>query len=186
MGQESHHIWIDHNRFVSPVDGAIDIVRMAGYVTVSWNHFDHTDKTMLIGHSDGASTDVGFLKVSIHHNFFDNSRQRHPRVRYGDPIHVYNNYFLSNELYGIASTQNGGVLAEGNYFQNVPFPCYSTSGYADSGPCRLVQRNNIFVGSGGCEAGGSVTEPSTYYSYSLTPTAQVPSVVMAGAGVGKI
>ena len=26
IGQESHHIWIDHNTFVSPADGSIDIV----------------------------------------------------------------------------------------------------------------------------------------------------------------
>ncbi|GAB3983745.1 pectate lyase family protein [Plantactinospora veratri] len=79
VGQESHHIWIDHNRFTGAVDGSVDIVRGADYVTVSWNHFDHADKSMLISHSDGAaSTDVGHLKVSIHHNFFDNSRQRHP------------------------------------------------------------------------------------------------------------
>nr|WP_117208225.1 family 16 glycoside hydrolase [Allorhizocola rhizosphaerae] len=185
VGQNSHHIWIDHNRFVSPVDGAIDIVRGSEYVTVSWNHFDHTDKSMLIGHSDSNSgEDTGHLKVSIHHNWFDNSRQRHPRVRFGEPVHVYNNYFLNNELYAVASTMNGGVLVEGNYFQNVPFPCYSASGYAESGPGRLVQRNNIFTGSGACEVNGSVAAPP--YSYTLTPTANVPSVVMAGVGVGKL
>jgi pectate lyase len=187
VGQNSHHVWVDHNRFVAPVDGAIDIVRGAEYVTVSWNHFDHTDKTMLIGHSDGSgSEDIGHLKISIHHNFFDHSRQRHPRVRFGDPVHVYNNYFLANELYAIASTQDGGVLVEGNYFQDVLFPCYSVSGYADSGPGRLVQRNNIFSNSGLCEAGGTVTEPGTFYGYSLTSAASVPSVVTASAGVGHL
>ncbi|MEU8821597.1 hypothetical protein [Actinoplanes sp. NPDC048796] len=56
-------------------------MRGADYVTVSWNHFAGTDKSMLTGHSDGAaSTDVGHLKVSIHHNWFDGSRQRHPRA----------------------------------------------------------------------------------------------------------
>ncbi|MDQ0368974.1 pectate lyase family protein [Catenuloplanes indicus] len=63
----------------------------AGLVTVSWNHFDHSDKSMLISHSDGAAgTDVGHLRVSIHHNWFDHGRQRHPRVRFGEPVHVYN------------------------------------------------------------------------------------------------
>jgi hypothetical protein len=45
----------------------------------------------------------------------DGSRQRNPRVRFGEPVHVYNNYYRNNELYGIASTMNGGVLVEGNY-----------------------------------------------------------------------
>ncbi|MGK5683339.1 pectate lyase family protein [Actinoplanes sp. URMC 104] len=187
VGQQSHHIWIDHNTFVRPVDGSVDIVRGADYVTVSWNHFAGTDKSMLIGHSDGAaSTDIGHLRVSIHHNWFDGSRQRHPRVRFGEPVHVYNNYFDGNELYGVASTMNGGVLVEGNYFAGVPYPCFSTGGYADSDPGRLVQRNNIFSGSGTCQAGGTVVEPRTYYSYTLDPPASVPSLVQAGAGAGRL
>ncbi|MFC5638048.1 pectate lyase family protein [Streptomyces bullii] len=187
VGRESHHIWIDHNEFVAPVDGALDINRAAEYVTVSWNWFNKTDKNMLIGHSDGnGGQDAGKLKVSIHHNFFDGSKQRNPRVRFGEPVHVYNNYYRNNELYGIASTMNAGVLVEGNYFENVPHPCYSASGYADSGPGRLVQRGNQFVGSGTCEANGSVTEPRTFYAYTLDPVANVPSLVRAGAGVGKI
>ncbi|MFI7633188.1 polysaccharide lyase family 1 protein [Nonomuraea sp. NPDC049400] len=187
IGQNSHHIWIDHNTFSGAVDGSVDIVRGADYVTVSWNHFDHSDKSMLISHSDGASgTDVGHLKVSIHHNFFDHSRQRHPRIRFGEPVHVYNNYFLGNELYGVASTQNAGAVVEGNYFENVPHPLYSASGYGDSGPGRAVQRNNIFVNSGTPETAGTVVEPRTYYGYTVDPPQSVPSAVRAGAGHGKI
>lgn len=187
VGQNSHHIWIDHNEFVNPIDGSIDIVRGAEYVTVSWNWFRGTDKSMLIGHSDGnASQDTGHLKVTIHHNYFDGSVQRHPRVRFGEPVHVYNNYFRANSSYGVASTMNAGVLIEGNYFENVPFPCYSASGYADSGPGRLVQRNNIFTGSGPCEVAGTVTEPRTYYQYTVDAPAGVPAAVRAGVGIGKI
>ncbi|WP_305787242.1 pectate lyase family protein [Symbioplanes lichenis] len=187
IGQESHHIWIDHNTFVRPVDGSVDIVRGADYVTVSWNHFAGTDKSMLIGHSDGAaSTDIGHLKVSIHHNWFDGSRQRHPRVRFGEPVHVYNNWFRGNELYGVASTMNAGVLVEGNNFSGVPYPCFSVGGYADSAPGRLVQRGNVFGSSGPCEAGGTVVEPSTWYAYTLDAPAAVPALVQSGAGAGKL
>ena len=187
VGQNSHHIWIDHNEFTGAIDGSIDIVRGAEYVTVSWNWFHGTDKSMLIGHSDGnAGEDTGHLKVTIHHNYYDGSVQRHPRVRFGEPVHVYNNYYRANSLYGIASTMNAGVMVEGNYFLNVPFPCYSASGYADSGPGRLVQRNNIFVGSGVCETNGSVAEPRTFYQYVVDDPATVPSVVPAGVGVGRI
>ncbi|KFF95185.1 pectate lyase [Streptomyces scabiei] len=187
VGQESHHIWIDHNEFVAPLDGAVDVVRGAEYVTVSWNWFNKTDKSMLLGHSDGnGSQDAGKLKVSIHHNFFDGSRQRHPRVRFGEPVHVYNNYYKGNAVYGVASTMNAGVVVEGNHFEGVPNPCYSASGYDASGPGRLVQRNNLFAGSGTCETNGTVTEPRTYYPYTLDPAADVPALVRAGAGVGKI
>jgi pectate lyase len=122
----------------------------------------------------------------MHHNFFDNSRQRHPRVRFGEPVHVYNNYFLNNELYGAASTMNGGTLVEGNYFENVPFPCFSASGYADSGPGRLVQRGNVFVNSGPCETNGSVAEARTHYQYTVDSVSNVPSMVRAGAGAGRL
>ncbi|GAA2911758.1 pectate trisaccharide-lyase [Streptosporangium fragile] len=185
VGRESHHIWIDHNTFSGAVDGSIDVVRGADYVTVSWNHFDHSDKSMLISHSDGAAgTDVGHLKVTIHHNFFDHSRQRHPRIRFAEPVHVFNNYFLGNELYGVASTENAGVVVEGNYFKDVPHPLYSASGYADSGPGRAVQRNNIYVNSGTPETAGTVVEPNTYYAYTVGNPADVPSLVQAGAGIG--
>jgi pectate lyase len=182
----AHHVWIDHNEFLPGPDGSLDVKRQSTYVTVSWNRFTGTDKTMLLGHSDGYTADVGYLKVTYHHNFFDGANQRMPRVRFGEPVHVYNNYYRNIGLYAVASTQNAGVVVEGNYFDNVAFPCYSTSGYADSDPGRLVARNNIFVASGTCEAGGSVAEPSSYYPYSLTPAAQVPAVVTAGAGVGKV
>ncbi|MDX2529156.1 pectate lyase family protein [Streptomyces europaeiscabiei] len=187
VGQESHHIWIDHNEFVAPLDGAVDVVRGAEYVTVSWNWFNKTDKSMLLGHSDGnGSQDAGKLKVSIHHNFFDGSRQRHPRVRFGEPVHVYNNYYKGNAVYGVASTMNAGVVVEGNHFEGVPNPCYSASGYDASGPGRLVQRNNLFAWSGTCETNGTVTEPRTFYPYTLDPAANVPALVRAGAGIGRI
>ncbi len=182
----AHHVWIDHNEFGPGYDGSVDIKRQSTNVTVSWNLFRGTDKSMLLGHSDTFTADIGYLKVTYHHNYFDGSNQRHPRVRFGDPVHVYNNYYRNVGLYGIASTENAGVVAEGNYFENVAFPCYSVSGYAESNPGRLVQRNNIFAGSGVCEAGGQVPEPGAFYRYTLTPTASVPSVVTAGAGVGRL
>ena len=160
--------------------------RQSDFVTVSWNVFDHTDKSMLLGHSDGFTADAGHLRVTYHHNFFNGSTQRHPRARFGEPVHIFNNYYLGNGLYGIASTENAGVLAEANYFENVESPCYSTNGYADSGPGRLVQRDNVFVNSGPCEANGTVADPRTYYSYTVDNPANVPAIVRAGAGAGKI
>ena len=189
IGKQSHHIWIDHNDFYPAADGSVDVVRGADYVTVSWNHFHATDKSMLIGHSDGnGGEDTGHLKVSIHHNWFDGSTQRHPRVRFGEPVHVYNNYYTNIGLYAVASVENAGVLVEGNYLQNVANPFYAKSGYADSGPGRLVQRGNVFVNSGNptLEPTGTVVEPSSYYSYRLDSASTLPTTVPAGVGVGKL
>ncbi|WP_208298055.1 pectate lyase family protein [Actinophytocola oryzae] len=128
----AHHVWIDHNDFSGGFDGLLDIKRASDFVTVSWNRFHDHSKTSLVGHSDTFTQDVGHLRVTYHHNFFDGTDQRHPRVRFGDPVHVFNNYYRNNALYGIASTMNAGVLVEGNYFENVAHP--SHVGYDKSDP----------------------------------------------------
>ncbi|MFE6305911.1 polysaccharide lyase family 1 protein [Nocardiopsis sp. NPDC057823] len=112
----STNVWIDHNTFddgdrpgagqpeyfgrrYEVHDGLLDIVRASDLVTVSWNHFDGRDKALLLGNSDGRTTDRGRLRVTWHHNHFDGLGQRAPRVRYGQ-VHVYNNlYTVSGDLY---------------------------------------------------------------------------------------
>ncbi|WP_033429511.1 pectate lyase family protein [Saccharothrix syringae] len=183
--QSSHHIWIDHCDLGNGADGLVDIVRGADLVTVSWCHFHDHSKTALLGHSDSnAGPDTGRLRTTFHHNYFDGTAQRHPRVRFGEPIHVYNNYFRDNALYGVASTENAGVLVEHNHFQNVAHPIYS--GYDESGPGRVVERDNVYVGSGAPQTLGTVVEPRTYYAYTPDNASSVPSLVTAGAGVGRI
>jgi pectate lyase len=180
----THHVWIDHNAFSNGDDGAVDIKRGSDYVTVSWNHFFDHDKTLLVGHDDdNAAQDRGRLRVTYHHNFFDGSDQRNPRVRFSPLVHVYNNYYDDNS-YGIASTMDSGVWAEGNYFFSVNNP-----GRVDfSGDLgRMVQRDNILVECNhAIEVRGSVPDPRTYYAYAADPASSVPTVVPAGAGVGKI
>ncbi|WFF03533.1 cellulose binding domain-containing protein [Micromonospora sp. WMMD964] len=181
--ESATNIWIDHNTFSNGYDGAVDIKRGSDFVTVSWNRVFSHDKTMLLGHSDdNAGQDVGHLRVSYHHNYFDGSNQRNPRVRFGNPVHVYNNYYRANGGYGVASTENAGVLVEGNYFENVDDPYHRGEG--DSGPGGLVARNNHFVNSPTGQAGGSVA--SIPYSYQLDTASNVKSIVTAGAGAGKI
>ncbi|ONI89926.1 pectate lyase [Saccharothrix sp. ALI-22-I] len=180
----AHHVWIDHCDLSHGYDGLLDIKRNSDYVTVSWNHFHDHSKSALLGHSDTYTTDRGKLRVTYHHNFFDGTDQRHPRVRFGEPVHVYNNYYRGNSLYGVASTMDAGVVVEGNYFENVAYPILS--GYDKSGPGRVVERNNIYVGSGTPETLGTVVEPRTYYQYTLDPPANVKTQVVQGAGTGKI
>jgi pectate lyase len=119
----SHHIWIDHNTWTTGSDGGVDVKRGSSYVTISYNHADGTDKNMLLGHDDNnAAQDVGRLKVTYHHNWFDATNQRNPRVRFGDQVHVYNNYYNDTGNYGVASTENAGVIVEGNSFEIVDDP----------------------------------------------------------------
>ena len=181
--ESATNIWVDHNNFTNGYDGAVDIKRGSDFVTVSWNHIYNHDKNMLLGHSDdNGSQDIGHLRVSYHHNWFDGSVQRNPRVRFANPVHVYNNYYYNNTGYGVASTEGAGVLVEGNYFENVDDPYHL--GEADSGPGSLVARNNYLVNSGAGQTGGSVA--SIPYSYSLDSATSVKSIVTSGAGTGRI
>ncbi|WP_326562236.1 pectate lyase family protein [Micromonospora sp. NBC_01796] len=179
--QGSRNVWIDHNTFDSGYDGAVDVKRESDFVTVSWNRVVNHTKSMLLGHDDGHTADIGHLRVTYHHNWFDGSKERHPRVRFGDPVHVFNNYYFGAD-YGVASTMGAGVLVEGNYFENVTRP--TAVGYAESDPGDLVQRNNFFVNSGAPESAGDVA--AIPYAYSTDAAANVKSIVTAGAGAGRI
>ena len=182
MQDGSTNIWVDHCSFTNGYDGCVDIKRGSDYVTVSWNHFYNHGKTCLLGHSDdNASQDVGHLRVTYHHNYFDGTDTRHPRVRFSALCHVYNNYYHDNE-YGVASTCDAEVLVEGNYFQSVDDPCLV--GYGSSWDGDLVQRNNVFSGSGSPETRGSVSNPP--YGYSMDNASNIPGIVSGGAGVGHM
>lgn len=79
-------------------DGLVDITNGADLVTLSYNHFQDHDKTSLIGGSDSkGDLDSGKLNVTYHDNWFDNSGQRLPRVRFGK-VHSYNNYFTGDSI----------------------------------------------------------------------------------------
>ncbi|MCL7455805.1 hypothetical protein AB0I85_12400 [Micromonospora echinofusca] len=47
-------------------------------------------------------------------------------------------------------------------------------------------RQYVYVGSGTPETNGTVVEPRTYHPYTLDPAADVPALVLAGAGTGRI
>jgi pectate lyase len=181
----SHHIWIDHNDLSNQVDGALDIKRGSDFVTVSWNRFHDSDKNSLVGHDDSnGSQDIGRLRVSYHHNFFDGSNQRNPRVRFADPLHIYNNYYLHITGYGAASQMNAGLLVENNYFDDVEKPTRNDVG---GDPGRIVARGNINVNTEDpIVVVGTVREARDFYAYTLDPAANVPALVSAGAGTGRI
>ncbi|ORT55506.1 right-handed parallel beta-helix repeat-containing protein [Streptomyces sp. CB03238] len=181
--QESTRVWIDHNDISGAYDGAVDIKRASDNITVSWNRTHDQNKNMLLGHSDSnGGQDTGKLRVTYVNNWFDGTTQRNPRVRFGNPVHVLNNYFSDIGDYGVASTENAGVLVEGNYFENTDDPFHVGEG--DSDPGSLVARNNHFVNSGAGQTSGTVK--AVPYSYTVATPSSVKSLVTAGAGVGRI
>lgn len=86
-------------------------------------------------------------------------------------------------LLGAAPTQTKTAA------EKTPAPLAQTSptGFA---AVDALGRNGTTGGAGGpCETNGTVTEPRTYHtscSYTPDPATDVPSLVLSGAGVGKI
>jgi pectate lyase len=76
------------------------------------------------------------------------------------------------------------VVVEGNYFKNTRQP--ALVGYEESGPGDLVERLNVFEGSGTPQTRGEAFDPAAYYAYTLDPVSEIAGLVQAAAGVGNI
>jgi pectate lyase len=110
----SDHVWINYNTFYPAADGSVDIKRGSDLATVSYNRFVGTDKSMLLGHSDSnGAQDRGYLRVTYHHNWFDGSATRHPRVRFGY-AHLFANHVDVSD-YFIGLGVEGKIYADSNY-----------------------------------------------------------------------
>ncbi|MCB8993976.1 MAG: T9SS type A sorting domain-containing protein [Bacteroidales bacterium] len=127
LQQNNDHIWVHHCDFFYGEagsdpdqvkgDGALDC-KKSTYVTFSYNHFWDSGKSNLLGLSEGTTEG---LFITYHHNWYDHSDSRHPRVRYYS-AHVYNNYYDGNAKYGVGSTMGSSVFVEANYFRNCKYP----------------------------------------------------------------
>ncbi len=186
------HIWVDHCTFLRQGDGALDISNGANYITVSYSKFGANNKVCLIGSSD---TDpfTDRYKVTMHHNWFEETTQRHPRVRFG-MVHLFNNYYydmgnygrvmgyaISNG-YGIGIGVNAQIYSEQNYFEKVVYPSQfydntSQPGYMIDIGSHLVQSGNVLSSPGGIN-----WNPANYYQYTPDPASQVKAIVLANAG----
>jgi len=98
-------------------DGSMDLKDDSQFVTISYNHFWDSGKSSLCG----MKKETGPNYISYHHNWFDHSDSRHPRIR-SMSVHVYNNYYDGCFNYGVGVTYNGEAFVENNYFRNVKYP----------------------------------------------------------------
>lgn len=137
MLRNARHVWVDHCHFddgepetqpervifgrpLQRFDGLLDIIRGSQFVTVSHSHFRGHDKTMLIGNSDSLTSDDGKLQVTLHHNLWEDVKERAPRVRWGQ-VHLLNNLYLVNPgseySYSLGLGQGARVFSELNAWQ---------------------------------------------------------------------
>ena len=70
-------------------------------------------------------SDSSEFLVTYHHNWFDHSDSRHPRIRVAT-VHIYNNYFDGNSKYGVGTTKGSSAFVEANYFRNCKYPMMSS------------------------------------------------------------
>ncbi len=208
------HVWVDHNTFEdvdtedSTVpkyfgvhfemhDGLLDITNGSDLVTVSWNRFQNHDKVMLIGSDDKMITDRGRLRVTLHHNLFENLGQRTPRVRYGQ-VHVYNNYYVlsqgSNYVYSWGVGIESAIYAQNNFFAAGDVPpakfitvykgtkIFATGTYVNGHSKRdQVDVLAAYNAANDPDLSGDVGWTPTLFT-EIYPTQSLPGVVPAQAG----
>lgn len=136
LDTDNSNIWI-HNMdfFYGPNgggdhakgDGACDVKSDSKYITVSYNHYWDTGKTNMFG----MKSESGPNYLSYHHNWFDHSDSRHPRVRTMS-VHVWNNFFDNVAKYGVGATSGASVFVENNYFLKTKKPILSSGQGTDA------------------------------------------------------
>ena len=119
-------------------DGSMDLKDNSQHVTISYNHFWDSGKMSLCG----MKSESGENWITYHHNWFDHSDSRHPRIRTMS-VHVYNNYYDGNAKYGVGAAKDSEAFVEANYFRNCPYPMLSSMQGSD------VLTGGIFSGENG-------------------------------------
>ena len=119
-------------------DGSMDLKDDSNHVTISYNHFWDSGKMSLCG----MKSESGPNYITYHHNWFDHSDSRHPRIR-TMTVHVYNNYFDGNAKYGVGVTTGANAFVEQNFFRNAHDPMMSSKQGTDA------QGDGTFSGESG-------------------------------------
>ena len=167
LQQDNNHVWIHNNDFFyghagsdadqAKGDGALD-TKKSSYITHSFNHFFDSGKCNLQGMKDETTENY----ITYHHNYYDHSDSRHPRVRTCS-VHTYNNYFTGISKYGIGATMGSSIFVENNYFENTKNPMLSSLQGTDAkGQGTFSGETGGIIKSYGNKYVGSTSTPITY------------------------
>lgn len=137
LDTDNHHDWIHSMDFFyggtggdadqAKGDGTVDIKGKSSHITVSYNHFFDSGKCSL----GGMKSETTDCWMTYHHNWFDHSDSRHPRIRTAF-YHCYNNYYDGIAKYGVGVTCGGSAFVESNYFRNCKYPMLSSKQGTDA------------------------------------------------------
>lgn len=106
-------------------DGSVDFNNVSN-VTLSYNHFNKTRKTMLFGSGDSEAC----MNMTMHHNYFYKVNSRLPLGRNVN-IHSYNNYF--EQCTNCTDIRkNSYVFSENNFYKSTTKPFILNSSYVKS------------------------------------------------------
>ncbi|GAA3592098.1 hypothetical protein GCM10022419_088710 [Nonomuraea rosea] len=168
----AHHIWIDHNTITRMNDGLIDSRKDTSYLTVSWNVLSENNKSFGIGWTENVTA-----RMTIHHNWIHDTNQRNPSTDNVAYAHLYNNYLQNVTSYGNYARGATKMVIENSYYQSVKDPYYPDA------TAQLRQSGSVCVScTGNQTTSGSAFTPSSFYSYTLDPAADVPSLLRSYAG----
>jgi len=146
LQQKNDHVWVHNCDFYYgdagsdadqvKGDGALD-TKTSSYITHSYNHFYDNGKCNLQGMKSESTENY----ITYHHNWYDHSDSRHPRIR-TCTVHIYNNYYDGNAKYGAGVTMGASAFVENNYFRNCKYPMLAS-----------MQGSDIASGDGGTFSG---------------------------------
>ena len=106
-------------------DGSVDFNNVST-VTISYNKYDNTKKSMLFGSGDSEAC----MNFTMHHNHFYKVDSRLPLGRNVN-IHSYNNYF--DQCKNVSDIRkNSYIFSENNYFNSTAKPFILNSSMAKS------------------------------------------------------
>jgi len=184
--QSAQDIWVNHVTINDVYDGYIDITQGATNVTVSWSRFDPSpnrerEKVMLIGADDPGDRD-DLTKVTLHHNYFNNTQQRNPLIRAGY-VHSYNNYITGWDIYGTGVGSDGRLLSERNIYDYGGGHRARAFAPWGSGAANIRSTGDMFLsGASGQESNASSVSAPPYSYGADTANDSLRSVVISQAG----
>lgn len=202
--ERSEYVWVHHCEFADDpwnvastpgnrrrYDGLIDITRGSSWISISNSIFRSHNLVSLVGNDENMTTDRGRLKVTWYHNWFQDTVQRHPLIRFGE-VHIVKNLYTGITSYGIGVGVGALIYSERNAFidsrrawgwpvenwnPGMPAPANANAFYLNVGNLLTNSNHDTNVPSNGV-----TWRPENYYPFHAMNAGEVNVYVRRHAG----